>query len=187
MTTSPSPPPESRTDEQLLAEFHRGDRRALAMLAERYEPPLLGLARALTGREDLALDVVQEAWLRVIKYGRRFDGRSTFKTWMYRIVINHCHDLKRLDRSRTTDPGAIPPPPVLTEPAGHAAELNGRLRSAVEDLADGQRLIVLLCYHRGLTHEQAADILELPIGTVKSRLHAALNTLRTCLAAEDHP
>lgn len=190
MTSSAEQPSDLNTDEQLLAAFHRGDRRSLAVLAERYEGLLLGLARALTGREDVALDAVQEAWFRVIKYGGRFDGRSTFKTWMYRIVINRCHDLRRREASHPPRSAASPPPGEI---GGHdptarrdAAELNGRLRLAVEDLTEGQQLLVLLCYHRGVTHGQAADILGLPLGTVKSRLHAALGSLRTRLAAEEH-
>jgi RNA polymerase sigma-70 factor (ECF subfamily) len=175
------------SDEDLLARFHRGERDALAQLAERYELPLLGLARALTGRrDDLALDVVQEAWLRVIKYGCNFDRRSSFRTWIYRIVINRCHDLRQKNQPLSPAAAATPPPPSLDPPHAHtAAELNGRLRIAVEDLAHGQQLVVLLCYHRGLTHEQVADILGVPLGTVKSRLHAALSSLRTSLAAEE--
>lgn len=191
MNARDHPPPEPRSDESLLADFHRGDRRALATLADRYERPLLGLAHALTGREDLALDAVQEAWLRVIKHGRRFDGRSTFKTWMYRIVINQCHDLRRREAARPEAPTLCPPPPTPAgrTPAdpGYAPELNGRLRRAVEGLSEGQQLLVLLCYHRGVTHGQAADILGIPLGTVKSRLHSALGGLRARLEAEDHP
>jgi RNA polymerase sigma-70 factor (ECF subfamily) len=180
------PPVPTPSDEDLLARFHSGERDALAQLAERYELPLLGLARALVGRrDDLALDVVQEAWLRVIKYGRNFDRRSSFRTWIYRIVINRCYDLRQRQQVLPSAAAGTASPPGLDWSVQHNAELNGRLRNAFEDLAHGQQLVVLLCYHRGLTHEQVADILGVPLGTVKSRLHAALNSLRTSLSAEE--
>ncbi|MCH8805838.1 MAG: hypothetical protein IH986_07100, partial [Planctomycetes bacterium] len=75
------------SDEQLLERFvKRKDRTALAALAQRHERALLGLAGGLLGgRRELACDAVQETWLRVIRYGESFNGRSSFKTWLYRI------------------------------------------------------------------------------------------------------
>lgn len=185
--TEPSPHPAAvpdLTDEDLLSRFHRGDRSALSVLAARYEASLLGLARGLScGREDLALDIVQEAWLRVIRYGRSFDRRSTFRTWIYRIVINRCHDLRSKAGTPERPYEAYEDPP----PAHDTVELNGRLKRAVGDLSQGQQLVVLLCYHRDLTHEQVAEILAIPVGTVKSRLHAALESLRTTLSSEVRP
>ena len=79
-------------DEDLLRAFARGRKSALAELARRHERPLLGFASGLlAGRSDrVACDVVQETWLRVIRYADSFDGRSGFKTWLYRIAINQC-------------------------------------------------------------------------------------------------
>ena len=83
----------SLKDEHLLARFGAGEVGALGVLAERHEGHLVGLATGLLdGRGDVAQDVVQGAWLRVIRYGKRFEGRSSFRTWMYRIVINGCRD-----------------------------------------------------------------------------------------------
>src|SRR5215510_2230127 len=82
-------------DEGLLREFVRGKREALGELARRYERALLGLASGLLdGRADLACDAVQETWVRVIRFGPTFDGRSSFKTWVYRIAINQCRTVK---------------------------------------------------------------------------------------------
>ena len=83
------------SDEQLLKNFAAGERAALGDLACRYELPLLGLAAGLLdGRRHLALDAVQETWLRVIRFAGNFNGRSSFKTWLYRIAINQCHSLR---------------------------------------------------------------------------------------------
>lgn len=180
------------TDEQLLAEFTGGRASALGDLAGRYERALLGLASGLLrGRRDLAGDAVQETWVRVIRFAKQFAGRSRFKTWIYRILVNQCHSL--LSTLPTNADG--PPATTIAQPqsdreSGLAPELAERdqaVRAAVQRLSRDQQVVVLLCYHSGMTHEQAAEILEIPVGTLKSRLHAALGELRTLLAPEAQP
>lgn len=83
------------SDESLLSAFIRGDKPALGELARRYERPLLGLATGLLdGKTDMAADAIQETWLRVIRFADKFDHRSSFKTWLYRIAINQCRTTK---------------------------------------------------------------------------------------------
>ncbi|GDX99331.1 RNA polymerase sigma factor [Phycisphaerae bacterium] len=170
------------SDETLLARFAKGDDAALAELAGRYESSLIGLAAGLLdGRLDLAHDAVQESWMRVIKYAKSFEGRSSFRTWMYRIVINRCKDLR--DR-RAKEPLADESPPKIDEsPLRLVAEhaLQQDVRAAIGLLPPATRLLLLLCYHQGLTHTQAAQVLDIPLGTLKSRLAAALAQLRESL------
>jgi RNA polymerase sigma-70 factor (ECF subfamily) len=170
------------SDETLLARFAKGDDAALAELAGRYESSLIGLAAGLLdGRLDLAHDAVQESWMRVIKYAKSFEGRSSFRTWMYRIVINRCKDLR--DR-RAKEPLADESPPKIDEsPLRLVAEhaLQQDVRAAIGLLPPPTRLLLLLCYHQGLTHTQAAQVLDIPLGTLKSRLAAALAQLRESL------
>lgn len=180
-------------DHPLLTRFARGDTQALADLAARHEPALLGLARGLlSGREELAQDAVQDTWLRVVKYSRSFNGHSTVKTWLYRILINRCKTLraKRLGMTGSAaerrgtmgallrHKAALPTTPPDGDPI---------LRTTLDNLPGHSRLILLLCYHHGLTHDQAAEVLGIPIGTLKSRLHAALQTLRAALQTGDKP
>ena len=179
--------PDHVTDEQLLAEFLGGRREALGALAQRHEHALLGLACSLLGGgEAPAQDAVQNAWLRVIRYGASFKGKCSFKTWVYRITINEC---RRLHQKRGNDratqpipkncPGDAPP-----DAEAMAAERNHVLREALDRLNPRKRLVLLLCYHEGMRHEQAAQILGIPTGTLKSRLNAALGELRRALPAE---
>lgn len=175
-------------DEELLAAFARGDRAALGELASRHEPALLGLCLGLLGSRSLACDAVQETWVRVIRFAPRFRGRSSVKTWLYRIAINRCRELLA-ERRRPVRAAA---PLGDDEPAGaedaHGADLRERdeeLRRAVMALDERRRVIVLLCYQNGMTHELAAEILGLPLGTLKSRLHGALGELRRRLAAKE--
>ena len=182
-----------QTDEQLLQGIAAGGARGRASLGElagRYERPLVGLAaHLLGGRGDLARDVVQDAWLRVLRGARGFDRRASVRTWLYRIVINRCHDVRAKwqgaglhqdlhqglhhgqDQQRSTG-GAV-------EAAGDGEHPHlARLRAAVAVLPETQGMVVLLFYHGGMTLPQAADILGIAEGTAKSRLHAALEALR---------
>ncbi|MBU0617401.1 MAG: sigma-70 family RNA polymerase sigma factor [Planctomycetes bacterium] len=182
---------EQTSDEDLLRAFARGRKAALAELARRYERPLLGFAHGLLrgGDDRVACDVVQETWLRVIRYADSFDGRSGFKTWLYRIAINQCRSVwsarpEPVSSEAVTaraDPGAGP------DRQAQDGELADHVRLAVAQLPPEQRLVVLLCYHSNMRHEQAAEILEIPLGTLKSRLHAALRELRERLSAETKP
>jgi RNA polymerase sigma-70 factor (ECF subfamily) len=182
---------ENQTDEQLLRAFVAGKQPALAELARRYERPLLGLANGVLASQGdrVACDIVQETWLRVIRFGGSFDGRSRFKTWLYRIAINQCRSLlaarpaeepsEQLDSESSAE--------VSPARAAQEDELKQQVRHALEQLPPEKREVLLLCYHSGMTHEQAAEILEIPLGTLKSRLHAALQDLRARLSPETKP
>jgi RNA polymerase sigma-70 factor (ECF subfamily) len=185
-------------DDTLLKSFLRGQREALGDLARRYERPLLGLALGLLGREDLARDAVQETWVRVIRYGKSFNGTSSVKTWLYRIAINRCRDLRArgaiglngTHRAQTLPSSAGVPPvsdfpdvPSSTSPSESSTSEHSWLRSQLDSMKPDHRLTLLLCYHEGITHDQAAAILDIPLGTLKSRLHAALTELRRRAAA----
>lgn len=194
------------SDEELLRAFVGGQRAALGELAERYEAYLLGLACGLLGgRRELACDAVQEAWVRVIRFAGGFDFRSAVKTWLYRIVVNQCRTagfLQGAGSREKTGETPVPPerqaetPAPLSQartlmPHSHVAadpvakdEEQEQLRAAVAGLGAEQRTVVLLCYHAGLTYGEAAEILEIPVGTLKSRLHAALTELRAALGCE---
>jgi len=175
-------------DETLLAAFAKGDRAALGALADRYEVALLGMARGLVGGStDLARDAVQETWVRVIRSARGSKGRSSVKTWLYRILINVCHDLRQAKWSRASAAKEVRDAVEPEAGAGDSVEpdeFRAMLRSALDALPGERRVVLLLCYHAGLTHTEAAGALEIPLGTLKSRLHAALGELRERLSSE---
>ena len=172
-------PLESFSDERLLAAFSAGEDAALGELAKRYEAMLVGLARGmLGGSEALARDAVQDAWLRVIRSSATYDGRASVKTWIYQITINRCKDIRFSEHARgnrerkreaPVNEARTPTDPTLAD----------TIRDAVNALDNKARDVVLLCYHQGLTHTQAAAVLGIPVGTLKSRLHGALKSLRS--------
>lgn len=189
MTSAADAPaaPVAESDEALLARFAKGDAAALEALARRLERPMLGLALGLVnGRRELAMDAVQETWVRVIQRAASFRGDASASTWIYRILINRCHTVReRADRDTSKRSARNIPLEKATSAPQHSTAPEpddvAALRSAVERLAEPKREVLLLCYHAGLSHPQAADILAIPLGTLKSRLNAALTELRTLL------
>lgn len=175
-------------DRELLARFVKGDEAALGSLASRYEPALLGLARGLLfGKADLAADAVQDTWLRVIRSAGTYSGEAAVKTWIYRILINRCHDLRAKATTAAKATAAIAESRAGSRPIDQRtpAEHDPALQHAIDSLPEDRRTIILLCYHRGLTHELAAGALGIPIGTLKSRLNAALKELRTVIGTRE--
>jgi RNA polymerase sigma-70 factor (ECF subfamily) len=174
------------SDERLLARFVAGQDEALGELARRHERAMIGLARGMLWDEGLAREAVQETWVRVIRFGSGYDGRASVKTWLYHILVNRCRDRLRSDRARSARERRR----ARDEAGAHGSEmddrgaLSERVRDAVRELEEPGRETVILCFHRGMTHREAADVLGVPIGTIKSRLHKAIGRLRERLAVE---
>lgn len=178
---------DARTDDHLFRAFQRGDRAAFEALAHRTEPSMLGLARGLLGGDSAsACDAVQNAWVRIIRAASSFRGDSSVKTWMYRILVNECRRMKLVTKStqskQTDGSEVISERSVLR--AHHDSDVSTRLRAAVDDLSHAMREAVLLCCHRGLTQATAAEVLEIPLGTLKTRVRAGLHELRSALSME---
>lgn len=156
-----------------------GDSESFRLLVERYEREALGHAVALLGHREEARDAIQEAFLDAFRALGRFDASRRFYPWFYVLLRNRC--LKRLRRPRPeTAPVAI-----LAAPADPAAtESKEILERALASLEPADREIVTLRHLDGLSYRELADRLEIPIGTVMSRLHQARKRLRRAL--EDH-
>lgn len=183
------------TDEELVGRVGQGDPQALRALVERWRDPLSGyLFRLLGSRED-AEDLFQEAFLRVLRHATRFDGTKSFRPWLYSIATNlvrNCYrargyrDARSLDRVEEEQEGA----PLHARLAGRGAsppdsaalgEDAARVRLAVETLPEKGRVALVLFYYQGLAYQEIAEVLEVPLGTVKSRIHNALGQLTAAL------
>lgn len=189
------------TERELIRRVAAGDHGAFRSLVEPYQGRVFGLALRVLRDEDRARDAVQDAMLKVYRSIRRFEGRSSFYTWFYRMVLNTCIDLKRRDRSdreveweegsaleaEARDEGlagaGAPAPSDDPEEAASRAELRRALAAAIEELPDGARETLLLREVDGLSYAEIAEALEIPKGTVMSRLHYARRRLRDRLRA----
>jgi RNA polymerase sigma-70 factor (ECF subfamily) len=180
----------------LVEQCRRGDPHAFARLVALHEGMVFNLAARLLGETEEARDVAQEVFLQVFRTLGRFEGRSTLKTWIYRIVVNQCRNRQRWWRRRRKERSC--PIDALT-PADEArlAEAGDRMegpeqrlerrerartvQAALARLSFEHRAVLLLREVEGLSCEEIAGTLSLPEGTVKSRLSRAREALRRAL------
>lgn len=186
-------PPAKLSDEALAERATRGDRDAQAELIERYRKPVFGLCINLVGRAE-AEDLAQDALFRVLTRLDSFEGKSQLGTWIYRLTTNLClTHLRRRTRSPFEPAADVERSQQIGEPGPDSSVQTGeglsRVRQALMDLPDAQRAILVLRDVRGLEYEQLAEVLEIPIGTVRSRLFRARRALADLLddSSKDSP
>jgi len=185
-------------DRQLVERCRQGDPQAFARLVALHEGMVFNLAARLVGDAEEAKDVAQDVFLQVYRTLGRFEGRSSLKTWIYRIVVNQCHNRqrwwrrRRKDRSRPLDEltprdeaqlVAASPGPASPYEHVRRRERAGRVEAALLALSFEHRAILLLREVEELSGEAIAATLGIPEGTVKSRLARAREALRTRLSS----
>jgi RNA polymerase sigma-70 factor (ECF subfamily) len=188
----------------LVERCRRGDAEAFARLVSLHEAMVFNLAARLIGDAEEARDVAQEVFLQVYRTLGRFEGRSTLKTWIYRIVVNHCHNRQRWwrrrgrERCRPLEELTPAEEARLAAPEGEGPyelvrrrERARRVQAALLELSFEHRVVLLLREVEGLSCEAVASTLGVPEGTVKSRLARAREALRVrllaCLERGDRP
>jgi RNA polymerase sigma-70 factor, ECF subfamily len=175
-------------DRDLRARFCAGDTRAFDLLARRHQDALLRFVRWQLGmaRQD-AEDVTQDVLVEIYRALPRFEARSRLRTWMFGVARNVC---LRHRRNQVTPCPSVGdnilrklPDPHMDPLAGLAQrEVQARVQSAIAGLSPTQRIVLLLREIEGLSYQEIATTLDLPIGTVRSRLHNARAALAECLA-----
>ncbi len=180
------------TDEQLLARLARGDRAGLEELFRRYRGLAYRVAHRLLGNEADALDAVQEGFAKALTHLPGFQGRSTFKTWLLRVVSNAALDLGRqrgrrealsLDGCAAGERERLDPRTRDDPTAGlERADLRRLLDRALAALPDAQRRTFVLHAEAELSYREVAEVLGISIGTVMSRLYYARQKLRAYLS-----
>jgi len=185
-------------DQEWIRRLKEGDVQALEELVRFYQDRVFRLAYGLLQVPEDALDVTQEAYLRVHQSIGRFAGKSAFFTWLYRIVVNLCHDTRRkkarrrhefsLDQAIEEREEAGDPPLELADLQGIAPdeasadlELEMKVREAMESLPEKHRTTLLLREVEGLSYEEIAEATDVNIGTVMSRLHYARKRMQEIL------
>lgn len=184
-----------------MARARKGDHQAFRVLVERYQGRAYALALRVLRDEERARDAVQEGFLKAYTSLAKFEGRSSFYTWLYRLVMNQCLDMKRRDRSdrevewdetRSLDPAGAPDAEALAgQGAAHAgpaqalerSELRKAIAQAIGQLPEDARETLLLREVDGLSYAEIADALSIPKGTVMSRLHYARKRVQEILLA----
>lgn len=170
-------------DAELLAAVCDGSRRAFNLLVDRHQQAVRNFLRRVAGRED-AEDVAQETFLAVWTQARSFRGGSAVRSWIFGIAWRKAKDLQRtwFRRRRRDARGADAP--GITGSTDDAAEHEILLAQVLSTLSMDQRACIMLCLGYGLTNEEAADALRLPLGTVKSHMNRGRERLRDVLGEQ---
>jgi RNA polymerase sigma-70 factor (ECF subfamily) len=177
------------SDEDLFRRCRSGgDAAAFESLVRRYETELFGYLRRYLGNAEMAEDVFQATFLQVHLKQEQFEEGRRFRPWLYTIATNQAIDAQRRNKrhrmvsldSQTGDDDIGALVDMLAGDGQTAAEqlqaeeARDLVRSAVDDLPEPLRAALVLVYHQGMKYREAADVLGIPVGTVKSRLHSAL-------------
>lgn len=173
-------------DEKLVAAFLAGHESAFEKLVERYETRIRQLAYGYVRRREVAEDVAQDTFLQAYQKLHGLGRPEAFRSWLYRIAVNRCHDeLRRLGRQAELPPeeeleGELRRvrPPLPGDRLVHARELGRRLSRSLSALPRKQRDPLLLKEVLGMTYAEIAELLGWPVGTVQIRIHRARLRLR---------
>lgn len=177
MTARPDP------DAELLARYLAGDLESFDRLMVAHEGKVFAVCLRMLGDRDKALDAAQETFITVLRKAGSFQGRSAFTTWLYRIAVNACYDLLRKEGRRP-----VAPLPETFQPADpsalwklEAAEARPAIERALAELPAEYAAVVTLSDLQDLSLQTVAEVLELPLGTVKSRLFRGRKQLARAL------
>jgi len=184
-------------DNLLITRAQGGDKSALNELIWKHEARAYQYAFRLTRNSEEAADVVSEAFVRVYNALPNFKGQSSFTTWIYRILTNYFLDLKKKDKGKTTSletafqtsdgdiERQIEDPSDTPQQEMEKTERQKRVTRAIRRLPEYQRSMIVMYHAENMTYEDIAAALDLPVGTVKSRLNRARISLRELLQKDE--
>lgn len=179
------------TDEQLVEAFQAGDVSAFDLLVSRWDRKIQGAVYRVVGQSEDVRDIAQEAFLKAYRALPLFKREAKFSSWLYQIALNLCRDRLRRRRRSLAEVSLD----LLSENGGsplatggpsamdlvEAREISQTVGAAVWALPEEQREVIVLKEYQGLTFQEIADVLGLPVSTVKTRLYRGLGLLRECL------
>ena len=166
----------------LIAKAQRGDRQAFGKLVLQHRQGVINVVYRLCGDANLAEDAAQEAFVRAWQHLPNYRPRAPFRSWVYRIAINAARDTLRRQRETVDiDDLPLPDPKAGPEAIVEQEERSSQVQQAVLALPPASREVLVLREYEGLSYREIADTLNIPIGTVMSRLSYARNRLRELL------
>lgn len=180
-------------DAELASRIARGDRDAAAALVDRHQGALRGFLRHLTRRPELADDLAQDTFLRVLQSAGRYDPRFPMRTWMFTIARRLWINVNRKADNRATASDFEAAASSDTGPEDLAARADDQrhtrdlLDKALAQLTPTQRQALILAHQQDMPLDQVAQVMDMPVNTIKSHLHRGRAALRNLLAAHHAP
>ena len=166
-------------DRDLIAFAQQGDRQAFTELVYRYQDRMVSLTYRMCGDLRLAEDAAQEAFVRVWQNLKSYKPQYAFRSWLYRIATNAALDALRRERPTTElDSLSLADPGTTPEQSAEDYQQVVHIRRAIAQLSEPLRMVLILREYQELTYQEIADALDIPVGTVMSRLNTARVQLR---------
>ncbi|MBN1876413.1 MAG: sigma-70 family RNA polymerase sigma factor [Anaerolineae bacterium] len=174
---------EGEANEQIwVRQAQRGDRQAFGELVRQHRAGVIQVIYRMCGDANLAEDAAQETFIRAWQYLHKYQPRAPFRNWLYRIATNSAVNLLRREREMVdVEDLPLTSPEMGPEATAEAQERAERVRQAVLALPEASRSVLVLREYSGFAYQDIADTLEIPIGTVMSRLNYARKRLRELL------
>jgi RNA polymerase sigma-70 factor, ECF subfamily len=170
------------SDEILMTRFGRGDETAFRELVARHHHRLLNFIFRRTGSREMAEDIVQDTFLRVVNAAPRYQATAKFTTWLYTIGLN----VWRNEMARRRQPSPLSEADGVQENFSMDQQVDfRRLQALMQDLSEEHCLVLELSFVEGWTNQQIADLMNCSVGTVKSRKFYALKALRKRMGIKD--
>jgi len=177
-----------------MLSYKDGDKDAFEMLYRRYEKSVLNLIYRMVIDASAAESLCQETFYRVVKARKRYKATAQFKTWLFQIAINLCRDRLRRIKHRahlslnapisSQNDGGIELQDCISDPAPDAAanlestQVESLIKAAIASLPEEEHLVVVMKEYQGMSYSEIAEIMNCPIGTLKSHNHRALQKLK---------
>ena len=187
-----------RSDEELMLSYRGGDEAAFEMLYRRHEKPLLNFFYRVVMNAVEAENLCQETFFRIVRAKKKYEATAKFKTWLFQIALNLCRDRLRRMKHRShislntqassQNDGDIELQELISDPSSdlekhmETEELGALVQGAITSLPEDEHLVVVLKEYQGTKFSEIANIMNCPIGTVKSLNHRAHKKLRKILA-----
>lgn len=171
-------------DGQLVSRVRQGDLKALGELYDKYNTQVFRTALSVTHNQQVAEDILQEVFLKLYRYCERIDTSLPLAPWLYRVTVNLCYtQLSRQKRWFTALEDVIenlvsPPAQTCPERFTEQSQVRTAVQQAIDLLSPNQKIVIVLYYLADLSLKEIAHILEIPEGTVKSRLHYGRKNLK---------
>lgn len=168
---------EPERDEDLVGKYLAGDERAFSVLVERHQTRVFNVALRVLGNPEDARDATQDAFVSMLRKLSQFRGESEFTTWLHRVTVNSCYDILRKRRRQPMlrlvadedDPIPETGPPVADHADATVDSID--VSRALQLIPEEYRVTLVLAEIQDLPYEEIARVLDVPIGTVKSRVH----------------
>lgn len=174
---------EALSDKELIGQLQAGDLEALGQLYDKYRHQIYKTALAITHDPVAADDILQECFLRVHHYAHRIDADLPLAPWLYRVTVNLSYTWSKQKPGKNLSLDVFIE--QLVSPSGQApdtsaerVEMSERVQQAIDALPFGQRVVIVLYYLNAMSLKEISEVLDCPVGTVKSRLFHARETLK---------